>query len=92
MKRRRTGLGRRALSQWTSGGFLLDKRGGGGGGDSSLLEALCDFNVLMGLSTLLRPDEMDELCRVAKKWSRGQRRGTEVGRELKLALRSVLGG
>lgn len=76
----------------SSGGAGDGGTGTGGGNDSALLEALCDFNVLMGLSALLRPREMDELCVLVRKWSRGQKRGTVVGRELKLALRSVLGG
>jgi hypothetical protein len=56
----------------------------------SLLDALRDFNILMALDELLPSEDIEELCRLVRKWVRGQKRGTEVGSKLKLVLQSVL--
>lgn len=56
----------------------------------SLLNALSDFNVLLALDQLLPPGDSEALCGLARKWVRGQRRGTEVGSKLLLLLKSVL--
>jgi len=61
-------------------------------GDSDILEGLCDFHTLLALDSMLGKDDMDEICRLVKKWSRGQRRGTVMGDKLKMVLQSVLGG
>ena len=71
---------------------LLSAIDGGGGGDSKLFEKLCDFSSLVALDGLLPRPMADELFRLVRKWSRGQRRGVEMGDDLKVALRSVLGG
>jgi hypothetical protein len=56
----------------------------------SLLDSLRDFNILMALDELLPLEDMEELCRLVRKWVRGQKRGTKVERKLKLVLQSVL--
>lgn len=56
----------------------------------SLLDSLRDFNILMALDELLPVKDMEELCRLVRKWVRGQKRGTKVERKLKLVLQSVL--
>jgi hypothetical protein len=58
--------------------------------DREILEKLCDFNVLMALDQLLSPTEMDKLCELVKKWSRGQKQGTALDSNLKIQLRSIL--
>jgi hypothetical protein len=57
---------------------------------SSLLNALSDFNILMALDELLPSEDMQELCRLVRKWVRGQKRGTQVGTKLKVLLQNVL--
>jgi hypothetical protein len=56
----------------------------------SLLNALNDFDILMALDELLPSEETQELCRLVRKWVRGQKRGTQVGTKLKMVLQSVL--
>jgi hypothetical protein len=56
----------------------------------SLLNALSDFNMLVALDALLPAEETKELCRLVKKWVRGQKHGTQVPKTLKLSLQSVL--
>jgi hypothetical protein len=58
--------------------------------NSSLLRALSDFNILVALDALLPAKQTEELCRLVKKWVRGQKNGTEVSTKLKLSLQSVL--
>ena len=65
----------------------LDK---GGSDGIELFEALCDFNVLMALDGMLKKGDIDELCRLVRKWTRGQRRGTEMGKDLRTALKLAL--
>ena len=60
------------------------------GEDSSLLNELSDFNVLVALDALLPAEQTEELCRLVKKWVRGQKHGTNVPTKLKLSLQSVL--
>jgi len=56
----------------------------------SLLNAVSDFNILVALDGLLPADQTEQLCRLVKKWVRGQKHGTEIPTKLKLSLRSVL--
>ena len=58
--------------------------------DVELFEALSDFNVLVALDSLIEKKDMDELCGLVRKWARGQRRGTEMGNELRTALKFAL--
>jgi hypothetical protein len=56
----------------------------------SLLNALSDFNILVALDALLPSEQTEELCRLVKKWVRGQKHGTQVPQKIKLSLQSVL--
>lgn len=56
----------------------------------SLLNALSDFNILVALDALLPAEQTKDLCRLVRKWVRGQKRGTKVPKTLKLSLQSVL--
>jgi hypothetical protein len=58
--------------------------------DHKLLEQLCDFNALLALDQLLPKEASEELCQLVRKWSRGQKQGTQVGSKLKMHLKSVL--
>ena len=58
----------------------------------SLMASLCDFNILMALDRSLGKKEMDELCNLVKKYSRGQRKAAKPSNELRLALKNLLGG
>jgi len=69
---------------------LLDQRSGEN--DGPLLEELCDFTILMALDKVLGQEDMDELCALVQKYSRGQKKGTTVEKKLKRALHSVLLG
>ena len=60
------------------------------GNDSDLIEELCDFNVLMALDRSIEKEDMNSLCKLVTKYSKGQRQGIEMGNELKLVLKSVL--
>jgi hypothetical protein len=57
---------------------------------SSLLNELCDFNVLVALDQLLPASKSEELCRLVHKWARGQRKGTQVEPDLRILLQSLL--
>jgi len=59
---------------------------------NNLFEILSDFNVLVGLDPMIPPTDMSEICRLVKKWARGQRRGTFMDEKRILLLKSVLGG
>mmetsp|Transcript_7876 Transcript_7876/g.17645 ORF Transcript_7876/g.17645 Transcript_7876/m.17645 type:complete len:683 (-) Transcript_7876:196-2244(-) len=61
-----------------------------GSDDIELFEKLSDFNVLVALDGMIKKRDMDELCRLVRKWARGQRRGSEMGKELRLALKLAL--
>ena len=56
----------------------------------SLMEELCDFNVLMALDQSLSEQETETLCGLVKKWARGQKKGTNVDSKLKTKLKSIL--
>lgn len=56
----------------------------------SLLNALSDFNILVALDALLPAEQTEQLCRLVKKWARGQKHGTQVPQKIKLSLQSVL--
>lgn len=58
--------------------------------DRAIFEELCDFNVLMAIDQSLSPTEMDNLCALVKKWSRGQKQGTVLDSSLKIKLKSIL--
>ena len=58
--------------------------------DGKLLEALCDFNLLLALDKTLSSEDMEQLCGLVKKYARGQKRGTHLDERLKLLLRSML--
>ncbi|KAL7542503.1 hypothetical protein ACHAWF_007196 [Thalassiosira exigua] len=60
-------------------------------GDGALNE-LCDFDILLALDSLIGRDESEKLCVIVRKYARGQKKGTVLDNQLKLALRSVLGG
>ena len=56
----------------------------------SLLNALCDFNVLLAIDKQTKSDQMEALCQLVKKWSRGQKIGTQVSPQLKTMLKGIL--
>lgn len=62
-------------------------------GDSEkFMEALCDFDILMALTKALKGEESSQLCSLVKKYARGQRKAAQPSKELKLALKNILGG
>ncbi len=61
-----------------------------GESNEEIFRELCDFDTLMALHSILGKDDMDQLCTLVTKFSRGQRKGTEMGNDLKLVLKSVL--
>ena len=64
----------------------LEKKDG-----SEVFAELCDFDVLLAIDALIGKDESEMLCSLVRKYARGQKRGTVLGDQLKLTLRSVLG-
>ena len=52
---------------------------------------LCDFDVLLAIDALIGKEESEKLCTLVRKYARGQKKGTILGEQLKLTLRSVLG-
>jgi len=65
---------------------------GAGGDDGSLLEELCDFNLLIALDRLLGKSDINELCKLVTRYTKGQKKGTAVPKQLKLVLKSILEG
>jgi len=61
-----------------------------GGGDETI-RLLCDFNLLFGLSKVMSEKDIDELCDVVSKYSRGRRKGIEMSKHLQLTLESIVG-
>jgi hypothetical protein len=59
-------------------------------GNEALIE-LCDFDVLLAIDALIGKEESEKLCSLVRKYARGQKKGTVLGEQLKLTLRSVLG-
>ena len=55
-----------------------------------LLNALCDFNVLAAIDQQVKPEQMEALCQVVKKWARGQKIGTQLNPQLKVLLKGIL--
>lgn len=62
------------------------------GDTENLMASLCDFNILMALDRSLGKKEMDELCHLVKKYSRGQRKAAKPSNELILVFKNLLGG
>ncbi len=60
-------------------------------GGSELLAELCDFDILLAIDALIGREESEKLCSLVRKYARGQKKGTVIGEQLKLTLRSVLG-
>jgi len=60
--------------------------------DAALVEELCDFNLLIVLDRLLGKNDTRELCAIVSKYTRGQKKGIVVPKQLKLILRSILEG
>ncbi|KAL7494409.1 hypothetical protein ACHAWT_003133 [Skeletonema menzelii] len=60
-------------------------------GGSELLAELCDFDILLAIDALIGKEESEKLCSIVRKYARGQKKGTVVGEQLKLTLRSILG-
>lgn len=58
--------------------------------DEHALPKLCDLNMLVALSALLSESDLEDLCRLVKKYARGQKKGTQISSSLKLSLKSVL--
>ena len=58
--------------------------------DSALLSLFSDFDILLALDMMLLPQEMQDLCSVLQKWTRGQKQGSQVSAMLKRKLKSVL--
>ncbi len=58
--------------------------------DGQLLEELSDFSALIAIDRLMPRGEMDSLCNVVAKYSRGHKKGIEVDKKLKLVLKNVL--
>ena len=60
------------------------------GNDSGLMGELTDFGVLMALDRSMPKKDMDSLCAVVAKYSRGHKKGIEVENKLKLLLKNIL--
>jgi hypothetical protein len=58
--------------------------------DAALMQTLCDFSLLLALDSILGPKDCELLCSNARKWARGQKRGTLVDDELKKRLLSIV--
>mmetsp|Transcript_13383 Transcript_13383/g.19513 ORF Transcript_13383/g.19513 Transcript_13383/m.19513 type:complete len:533 (-) Transcript_13383:92-1690(-) len=70
--------------------ILLANLNGDSDDDETLLSELCNFNTLMALDGIMEKDDMASVCKLVTKYSRGQRKGTSCGKELKLVLKSLL--
>lgn len=79
-----------ALSARTRRSLLQTINDGGDGGDAKLLQELCDFNLLLALDRSLDDKDTRDLCALVSKYTRGQKKGTVVPKELKLILKTVL--
>lgn len=60
------------------------------GDDSGLVAELCDFSVLMALDPCMGTKEMEMLCNLVNKYSRGQRKSIEMDATLKLIIKSLM--
>ena len=80
-----------ALLSKTRKRLLAALQSEGSSSSQSSLKELCDFDVLMALDKMIGKKEMEELCELVKKYSRGQKKGTALSAHLKLTLQSVLG-
>lgn len=58
--------------------------------NDSILNCLCDFNLLMALDPHLPSEQMETLCGLVKKWARGQKQGTTITPQLKTLLKGIL--
>lgn len=58
--------------------------------DGDLVAELCDFGVIMALDRSLSNDDIESLCKLVTKYSKGQKRGLEMNDNLKLVLKSAL--
>lgn len=60
-------------------------------GGAEVFAELCDFDVLLAIDALIGKEDSEKLCTLVRKYARGQKKGTILGEQLKLTLRSVLG-
>jgi hypothetical protein len=60
------------------------------GDDSDLVEELCDFSALMALDKCMDKKDMEIICNLVNKYSKGQRKSLEVDRSLKLVIQNIV--
>jgi hypothetical protein len=60
--------------------------------DGPLLQLLCDFQVLVALDShaTMKDADMQEMCRVVRKFARGQKQGATLSSKLKRKLQTML--
>jgi len=58
---------------------------------SQFMDLLLDFNLLFGISKLLAAADAEQLAKLVFKFSRGQKKSSVLGGQLKLSLESLLG-
>lgn len=87
-----------------SSGVISVKKGGGlsvkkkkillekidAGDDSGLVEELCDFSALMALDKCMDKKDMEIICNLVNKYSKGQRKSLEVDKSLKLVIQNIV--
>ena len=59
------------------------------GGRDETIEIMRNFNLLYGLSKIMRPEDVDELCKLVSNYSKGRRKGSEMSRHLQFVLQSI---
>ena len=57
---------------------------------NSVLNELCDFDVLLALDGMMSREDSEQLCLLVRKYARGQKKGTDLTPHLRLTLRSLL--
>jgi NPL4 family. len=60
------------------------------GDDSGLVEELCDFGALLALDKSMDNKDMERICNLVNKFSKGQRKSLEVDKSLKLIIQSIV--
>jgi hypothetical protein len=60
------------------------------GDDSGLISELCDFSALIAMDKCIGEKEMENICNLVNKFSKGQRKSIEVDSALKLVIRSAV--
>mmetsp|Transcript_17378 Transcript_17378/g.32959 ORF Transcript_17378/g.32959 Transcript_17378/m.32959 type:complete len:533 (-) Transcript_17378:48-1646(-) len=60
------------------------------GDDSGLVEELCDFSALIALDKCMDNKDMEIMCNLVNKYSKGQRKSLEIDKSLKLVIQSIV--